>query len=156
MNKTFTFMAGALMLLTVSHARADSWLVVNSQAAPQSFSLDNIRTLTFADGKLVVNTYDAAAAASFNLADLTTLTFSDNDPNAIAPVAIEGKGVLRYANGNLFMEGAGNVNAALYTVSGNCLMRINNWDGTAVATSSLPNGVYIFKADQQAIKFIKK
>ena len=44
----------------------------------------------------------------------------------------------------------------LYTVSGNCLMRLNNWDGTAVATSSLPNGVYIFKADQQAIKFIKK
>ena len=60
------------MLLTVSHARADSWLVVNSQATPQSFSLDNIRTLTFADDKLVVNTYDAAAAASFNLADLTT------------------------------------------------------------------------------------
>lgn len=144
------------MLLTVSHARADSWLVVNSQTTPQSFSLDNIRTLTFADDKLVVNTYDAAAAASFNLADLTTLTFSDNDPNAIAPVAIEGKGVLRYANGNLYMEGAGNVNAALYTVSGNCLMRLNNWDGTAVATSSLPNGVYIFKADQQAIKFIKK
>ena len=156
MNKTFTFMAGALMLLTVSHARADSWLVVNSQTTPQSFSLDNIRTLTFADDKLVVNTYDAAAAASFNLADLTTLIFSDNDPNAIAPVAIEGKGVLRYANGNLYMEGAGNVNAALYTVSGNCLMRLNNWDGTAVATSSLPNGVYIFKADQQAIKFIKK
>lgn len=144
------------MLLTVSHARADSWLVVNSQTTPQSFSLDNIRTLTFADDKLVVNTYDAAAAASFNLADLTTLIFSDNDPNAIAPVAIEGKGVLRYANGNLYMEGAGNVNAALYTVSGNCLMRLNNWDGTAVATSSLPNGVYIFKADQQAIKFIKK
>ena len=64
--------------------------------------------------------------------------------------------MLRYANGNLYMEGAGNVNAALYTVSGNCLMRLNNWDGTAVATSSLPNGVYIFKADQQAIKFIKK
>lgn len=79
------------MLLTVSHARADSWLVVNSQATPQSFSLDNIRTLTFADDKLVVNTYDAAAAASFNLADLTTLIFSDNDPNAIAPVAIEAK-----------------------------------------------------------------
>lgn len=91
MNKTFTFMAGALMLLTVSHARADSWLVVNSQATPQSFSLDNIRTLTFADDKLVVNTYDAAAAASFNLADLTTLIFSDNDPNAIAPVAIEAR-----------------------------------------------------------------
>ncbi len=149
-------LAFALSLLAMSHARADSQLVVNGASSTQKFGLGSVRSLKFADGNLLVYSADAEQPATFAIADLVSLKFGDDESTSINAVSKGAKGTLRYANGQLSMAGINASNAALYTVSGQCVLSLGNWDGSPISTASLQSGMYIFKVDNQTIKFIKR
>lgn len=156
MKKKIVLMAMTLSLMAVAHARADSYLVVGGKPDARAFSLGDVRSLKFDNGSLLVFSNGSAEAVTFGLSNLTSLKFSDKAPTSIAHATATGKGALQFANGQLTMEGANGVEAALYNVSGQRVMAIHGWDGSAVGTSSLQSGVYIFKADNQTIKFVKR
>ena len=151
-----TLLALALPLLAMSHARADSQLVVSGTTGVQKFNLGSVGSLKFADGNLLVYANGAEQPAVFAIADLTNIKFGEDETTSIAAVKKDGKASLRYADGQLSMAGANAANAALYSVSGQCVLSVSGWDGSPISTSSLQSGMYIFKVDNQTIKFIKR
>ncbi len=156
MSRKTTLLALALPLLAMSYARADSQLIVSGTTGVQKFSLGSVGSLKFADSKLLVYANGAEQPTAFAIANLSSIKFGQDTPSSIAAAKKDGKASLRYANGQLSMAGANVSNAALYTVSGQCVLNIGAWDGSPVSTSSLQSGMYIFKADNQTIKFIKR
>ena len=64
-----------------------------------------------------------------------------------------------YRNNQLGVDGwqAGNTaKATIYNVGVMMVTSIDNWDGTPISTSNLANGVYIFKVNNNTIKFVKQ
>lgn len=156
MNHKFTLMAMALACIATLPARAADYLIVDNASAKTEFNLSTVKSLTFTDGNLSVATLDGKSATSFPLSNKLVLKFSDVSTGiATLPTGRGDNTKLVYQNGYLSMDGITRAQAMLFNTAGQCVRKIVNWDGSAVGTDNLPTGVYIFKVNQQTIKFVK-
>ena len=161
MRKKSAFLLTLALAGTATSASAQASLVLNPKqgsSEKKEFLLDGIRTLTFGDDGLTVNLKDGQTyAAAFD--NLATLTFRD-ESTAIETVTAE------YAsNLDLFLtDGRLGVNnlpanvateAALYDAAGRAVLMRRQWNGEPIAIGHLPKGVYIFKVNNQTLKFTR-
>ena len=141
MKQKRVFLSALALAGMVSAASAQTSLVLHPKqdgAEVKAFVLDGIRTLTFGDDGLTVNLKDGQTyAAAFD--NLATLTFRD-ESTAIETVTAE------YA-----------ANLDLFLTDGR--LGVNNlrrqWNGEPIAIGHLPKGVYIFKVNNQTLKFTR-
>lgn len=162
MKQKRVFLSALALAGMVSAASAQTSLVLHPKqggAEVKAFVLDGIRTLTFGDDGLTVNLTDGQAyAAAYD--DLSTLTFSGMEGTAIETVTAE-----YAANLDLFLtDGRLGVNnlpanvateAALYDAAGRAVLMRRQWNGEPIAIGHLPKGVYIFKVNNQTLKFTR-
>lgn len=162
MKQKRVFLSALALTGMVSAASAQTSLVLHPKqdgAEVKAFVLDGIRTLTFGDDGLTVNLTDGQAyAAAYD--DLSTLTFSGMEGTAIETVTAE-----YAANLDLFLtDGRLGVNnlpanvateAALYDAAGRAVLMRRQWNGEPIAIGHLPKGVYIFKVNNQTLKFTR-
>ena len=161
MRKKSAFLLTLALAGTATSASAQASLVLNPKqgsSEKKEFLLDGIRTLTFGDDGLTVNLKDGQTyAAAFD--NLATLTFRD-ESTAIETVTAESA-----ANLDLFLtDGRLGVNnlpanvateAALYDAAGRAVLMRRQWNGEPIAIGHLPKGVYIFKVNNQTLKFTR-
>lgn len=161
MRKKSAFLLTLALAGTATSASAQASLVLNPKqgsSEKKEFLLDGIRTLTFGDDGLTVNLKDGQTyAAAFD--NLATLTFRD-ESTAIETVTAE-----YAANLDLFLtDGRLGVNnlpanvateAALYDAAGRAVLMRRQWNGEPIAIGHLPKGVYIFKVNNQTLKFTR-
>ena len=147
---------------TATSASAQASLVLNPKqgsSEKKEFLLDGIRTLTFGDDGLTVNLTDGQAyAAAYD--DLSTLTFSGMEGTGIETVTVdEGQGAeLFLSDGRLGVNNLpahGVNNAAVFDATGRMVLSRPDWNGEPIAVHQLPKGVYIFKVNNQTIKFTR-
>lgn len=161
MRKKSAFLLTLALAGTATSASAQASLVLNPKqgsSEKKEFLLDGIRTLTFGDDGLTVNLKDGQTyAAAFD--NLATLTFRD-ESTAIETVTAE-----YAANLDLFLTdgrlGVKNLpanvatEAALYDAAGRAVLMRRQWNGEPIAIGHLPKGVYIFKVNNQTLKFTR-
>lgn len=148
----FTLLSAALALLPSLGIQAADELTVTSQSTTSSFSLSSIQKLTFADGNLQVVTADETASVPLTLGTLLTFTTSTGINQAVAKGQA---GKLRYDGHQITLEGTANADAMLFNAAGQCLRRVARWNGSPISTEGLPSGLYIFKVNNQSVKFVK-
>jgi len=104
----------------------------------------------------MVYTTETEAPTVFNLADVKGLVFGTTATAIGQLVGTKGQLNIAYWQGILSAQGINGANTALYTVSGQRVMSINAWDGSAISTEGLANGVYVLKVNNQTFKFVKQ
>lgn len=150
----FTLLSAALALLPTIGIQATDELTVTNQSTTSSFSLENVKKLTFADGNLQVVTYDETSA--FPLSLNTKITFTNSTTGIGKAVATGNAGKIHYDGQQLSYDGLTDGDAMLFNASGQCLRRVARWNGTPISTEGLPSGLYIFKVNNQSVKFVKQ
>lgn len=158
MKKLFTTVCLAGLALA---AKADDVkLVVNfaNDSPQQEFALSDIGKLTF-DGS-GFSVFEANGTASpFTYAQVKSIKFA-NVTSGIGNIEATTDGLKPYyRNNQLGVDGwqAGDTaKAVIYNVGGMMVASIDNWDGTPISTTNLADGVYIFKVNNNTIKFVKQ
>lgn len=141
-------------------ATAQTVLVVKTTdgSTPKKISLDDIRKITFEGDDMKVWRNDDAQTSVFSMPDVQNITFGDGNASGIADATV-GKEALRpvYSDGVLAASGLAGRTAdvAVYDVSGRKLFSAADWDGAPISVAALPKGIYIFKVNNQTIKFTK-
>lgn len=148
--------ASVFTMLGISPLHAADNLTVYNGTSPTKLSLSSIKGLTFAGGQLMVYTTETEAPTVFNLADVKGLVFGTTATAIGQLVGTKGQLNIAYRQGILSAQGINGANTALYTVSGQRVMSINAWDGSAISTEGLANGVYVLKVNNQTFKFVKQ
>ena len=159
MNKKLTLTFAMTALLAAGNANADTKLValdaVNNTTIA-SFDLGNISKLHFADGNLVVTLSDetiqsVALSTSLQLKFDETTTAISQLKTTSGTFGIVYDGQLLSASG---LDGT--CDAAIYNISGQRVSNLKAWNGSPVSTASLSSGMYIIKANNKSLKFVKK
>lgn len=149
-----------LMVLALTTKADDMTLVVNfvNGSSQQEFAVSDIGKLSFdesgfsiigASGSVSPFTYAQVSSIKFNLT-ATGIGAVETTENGLKPY---------YRNGLLGVDGwqAGEkARATVYSVGGMTVVSVDNWDGTPISTGSLADGVYIFKVNNNTIKFVKQ
>lgn len=152
----FSVLAGG----TAAHAQAALEIVHNDASKPNSvFSLDDIRRIDFSDTGFTVNeisgTTLAAAFTDVRKIVFTGLSTGLGDAAVVNKVS---KLTLYCRGGKLTAEGLANGErafAAVYDVGGRAVMSLKNWSGEPIDISGLSRGMYIFKVNNNSIKFTR-
>lgn len=158
MKKLFTTVCLAGLALA---AKADDVkLVVNfaNDSPQQEFALSDIGKLTFEDSGFSI--FEANGAVSpFTYAQVSSIKFAYIS-TGIGSIEATNNGMKPfYRNNQLGVDGwqAGNTaKATIYNVGGMMVASIDNWDGAPISTTNLADGVYIFKVNNNTIKFVKQ
>lgn len=163
MIKRFIPITAALLLAT--SVAAETGKVIKIHAAetgkdPTEFSLSEVRKITFStDGFDVVLKGDDASLTSFKFETVGKLTFADE--TSVNSVLNEAK-LIRVApnpvRDYLHITGCDQLSGndlAIYSVSGQNILKINNWDGNDIDVSHLPEGIYIVNINSTTLKFVK-
>lgn len=157
MNKKRTLIMAALVLLAAGRMSADNKLVVADSSTEQDVAearLSEVSKLSFTGGKLVIT----LANETTKEVALTTGTVIrlEGDATALGNVASNATEI-SYSGDQLSATGlTAPVAAALYAMSGQQLLSVASWDGSPISTASLERGVYIFKINNQSLKFVKR
>lgn len=153
MSQKFTLATLALACMTALSANAADKLLVSNAGTTSEFSLAEVSTLTFADGNL--NVFSTGETSKFTLTENLVIKFASTS-GVENVIGRENAAILAYREGMLVLDGSiVLVNAQIFNVAGSCLRIYENWDGSPISTDELPNGVYIAKAGQQTLKFVK-
>ena len=158
MKKLFTTVCLAGLALA---AKADDVkLVVNfANGSPQQeFALSDIGKLTF-DGSGFSVVEANGTASPFIYVQVSSIKFANFSSGIGTIEATTGSMKPFYRNNQLGVDGwqAGDTaKAVIYNVGGMMVASIDNWDGTPISTTNLADGVYIFKVNNNTIKFVKQ
>lgn len=149
-----------LAVLTLAAKADDVKLVVNfaNGSSQQEFALSDIGKLAFDESGFSI--FEANGTVSpFTYAQVSSIKFAYISTGIGAIEATTGGMKPYYRNNQLGVDGwqAGNTaKATIYNVGGMMVTSIDNWDGTPISTSNLANGIYIFKVNNNTIKFVKQ
>lgn len=153
MSQKFTLSTLALACMTALSANAADKLIVSNAGTTTEYSLAEVSTLTFADGNL--NVFWTGEASKFTLSENLVIKFASTS-GVDNVFGSEEAAKLAYREGMLVLDGSPVlVNAQIFNAAGSCLRSYENWDGSPISTDDLPNGVYIAKAGQHTLKFVK-
>ena len=150
------FVASVFTMLGTSPLHAADNLTVYNGTSSTKLSLNFIKGLTFAGEQLMVYTTEKEAPAVFNLADVKGLVFGTTATSIGQLAGTKGQFNIAYRQGILSAQGISCAKTALYTVSGQRIMSISAWDGSAINTEGMANGVYVLKVNNQTFKFVKQ
>ena len=158
MKKTFITMC--LTMLALQSPADDTNLVIYmaNGSQQQTFGLSEIGKITFGDSGFTVNTQDGGATQftfdavkCIKLSEITTgINTTAISENCLKPY---------FRNGLLGVDGwqtGRKARATVCDIGGATVISVDNWDGTPINTSGLTDGVYIFNADNNTIKFVKQ
>lgn len=157
--KSSWFAAVALALLTSLGAQADdteTWLVVEQGASHSPFAISGVQRVNFGDDALTV--VEADKESAFDYTTVSRISFTQNEPSAIDKPATSSNTLKLSSNdGCLTVAGLdAPTQLSLYSQSGASVMQINGYQGASVSLSSLPNGIYVLKVNNQTFKIVKK
>ena len=111
---------------------------------------------------LVINMADGSAQQTFALANydaVKSIKFAGLSTGIGTVTSEENSLKPYYSNGCLGIAGwpqERKARAAVYGIDGTTVITVNNWDGTPIPVSGLTRGIYIFKVDNNNLKFIKQ
>lgn len=161
-RKSRTFI---LLLLAV----AGSWITSAAQTklliipldgtSPETeVTLGDVRNIKFAANDFTLD-LSGVQAKTFAFADVKSIKFKYVE-TGIDAADTSGAGLsgLYFRDGWLGAESVKDgqtSTAAVYDVSGRAVIPERNWDGSPISVTGLPDGVYVFKVDNQTIKFAK-
>lgn len=154
------FITVCLAVLTLAAKADDVKLVVNfaNGSSQQEFALSDIGKLAFDESGFSI--FEANGTVSpFTYVQVSSIKFAYISSGIGAIEATNNGMKPYYRNNQLGVDGwqAGNTaKATIYNVGGMMVTSIDNWDGTPISTSNLANGVYIFKVNNNTIKFVKQ
>lgn len=150
-----------LSALTVDPAFADSVMTIftgQDASACESFNLDDIGKVTFADATLSVFGEEATPTKTFDLSTVCKITFATDGSGISSLPQLSGLRLRRNpVADHISFDGAADASSAvLYDLSGRSLIRLDNWSGEDIDVSAIPSGTYLLKTISQTFKVIKK
>lgn len=151
----------ALSVLTVAPAFADSVMTIftgQDASACESFNLDDIGKVTFADATLSVFGEEATPTKTFDLSTVCKITFSTDGSGISSLPQLSGLRLRQNpVSDHISFDGAVDASSAvLFDLSGRSLIRLDNWSGEDIDVSAIPSGTYLLKTISQTFKVIKK
>ena len=135
-------------------------LVLTKDGAHHKFVLDGSRPQVKFEGSTLKVITSSVAEASFALSDIIRFTYGDHDPSGIYDLTVDKNSTtVDYKDGTLVIshlaEGA---KVVIYGIDGKQVKQLTAvYAGTyRLSLSSLPQGVYIVKADKISYKIMKR
>ncbi len=135
-------------------------LVVNTVDNPNSKDivlLADLNKLDFADGNLVLDFASANQPSTFAMANVLSVKFVEKEASVDDIMADATDAAKLYCKDELL--GASGVSlpaaAVVYDLTGQVLLSDAAWDGSELSVSHLAPGVYIFKVNNEILKFQK-
>jgi hypothetical protein len=160
MRKSIVILCGIVLfgLLHTMKVQADDsyqYLTLAYSDVEQSYTLSNVRKLTFGDGKLYVTT-TSGIQTGYALTTMQKLFFSST-PTGISSTATSNSGI-RYnaATQQVTVSGMAGKQLNVYLTSGSlCKNAFIDGEQSAVSLSNLPNGIYIVRIGGKTLKIAK-
>ena len=148
-----------MLMLCGGLAQAQSFMTFNATNGwPfSSWSLNDVRKVTFDGGDIVVRT--SASDESFALSDVLSIKFTDSDhqdPTTVEKINSD-VAQLRIASDETSIRviGANNGAISICSISGQPLYNNRNWHGEIIDISYLERGIYIITINNSTFKFRK-
>ena len=153
------FITVCLAALALPSMADEESLVINMAdgSAQQTFALADMGKLVFNENGFTVNA--GIETASFNYDAVKSIKFAGLSTGIGTVTSEENSLKPYYSNGCLGIAGwpqERKARAAVYSIDGTTVITVNNWDGTPIPVSGLTRGIYIFKVDNNNLKFIKQ
>ena len=156
MKKRNLFVAMGLALSAGCFAQDD--LTINLASGKKVYKLDEVKSMTFDGNSLKVNK-QTNASDTYQLAEIVNISF--DAATGVNDLKVEGEGLAINvkAGSNLIeisgYDGKTRYGVAVYSLAGEKLLGYDNWKGEAVDISALPAGIYVFKINNNTLKFRK-
>ena len=155
-NKAFVIAALMGANLTID---AQTKMVVQTSGGDTEFSISELSKITFADNKLnvnMMNNYNSHFALSTVEKIVFQNTSNSIDNNSVDEMA---KHAVYFKNGSLCVNNwnhADITNVMIYSMSGQMVESIKQWNGQPINLDRLTNGIYIIRLNDETYKFIKQ
>lgn len=166
--KGFLLIAFILFSSGSTVLKAQSMHVQENAGTQSTYSLSEIRTMSFSSDQLIIHRADSSSD-EYLLSDIQYLSFSDSIAVSNGPENVNDHGIKMYPNPvsgvlNIDLSGAANKSGIIYVLSveGKLLItqRILGPGPESVDMSHLPRGIYICRfqseAETIAVKIIKQ
>ena len=156
MKKRNLFVAMGLALSAGCFAQDD--LTINLASGKKTYKIDDIKSIAFGGNNLKVFKQGSGSDA-YQLGEIGKVSFD-------AATGVDG---LKVADGKLSIsvkagsnlieisgyDGKTRYGVAVYSLAGEKLLGYDSWKGEAVDISALPAGIYVFKINNNTLKFRK-
>ncbi len=119
--------------------------------------LEKVQKLSFNEGNVSIFLKPASLFFESSIKDVQSIKFINENLGVEDTFADVNNSLgLYYANDALAAKNAvEGCNATVYDLTGRTLLNVPSWDGSALDVSSLSKGVYIFKVNNETLKFQK-
>lgn len=145
----------ALAMLPALPNHAGNYLEVLGSGNTADYKLSTVQSITFSGGNILIKNTSGEVSTKA-LVPGTQILFTDTPTGISQTVGSRSAGKLRYDGRSISCDGITNANAQLFNASGQCLNRVSHWNGSAISVENLPSGFYIFKVNNQSVKFVKQ
>lgn len=148
--------SAVFMAVAFAASASVNYLIVNEgRWDVRAFTLKDLTEIKLTDSGL---SFVGKETGEISFADLVSFNFADSAPAAVEAVPSEDGSLGVMLNGGLLTlsglpEGE---SLGIYSVDGKLSLFRDTYNGEALDVSSLPSGIYIVRAGNQAMKFIKK
>ncbi len=145
-------------------AKAETVMKVNywsaNQMVTEEFALDGTSAIFDNNQGMQVNFGASRLVMGFAIADVVSIKFGEPEPTGVSTtMAATGSPKPTYRNHTLGVEPGGSqpgsMSMLLCSADGRTITSNPAWDGSPIDVSSLPRGVYIFKVNNNTIKFTR-
>lgn len=157
----FTLLVTLCMGFTRAYAQDLSLLQVHSldaTATPQETVLTEISKLVFTTAGFDIHLKNDAQVKNFKFADVNRITFkmgsSGVQETVKADLQVNPNPVQSMLNITGYDENQ-EYQLAIYTLTGQEILRVNNWKGETIDVSGYAAGIYLININTTTIKFIK-
>lgn len=151
--KKLLFIISFISLATA--ATAQHIVVKTVEGEDKVFTLEHLKQITF-DGTTVNIEQTDGTKSSASMGDIERIYFSA--PSSIADINAQDNNLVEYlAHDEIAINSEGGSTVAIYSLTGTQLLtrRINAL-GEKISIASLPQGIYIVKANERTTKIIKR
>lgn len=130
-------------------------IIETSDGNSETYSLKEIRKMTFSDNLLNITKKNSAKSDSYTFEDILKMYFVQEGSD-IKYVGEESPLKLIKTDNSLSVKGIEEYSPLrLYGINGHLFKNIQQWDGSAIDISNLAPGTYILVVGNQPFKFIK-
>ena len=151
--KKLLFIISFISLATA--ATAQHIVVKTVEGEDKVFTLEHLKQITF-DGTTVNIEQTDGTKSSASMGDIERIYFSA--PSSIADINAQDNNLVEYlAHDEIAINSEGGSTVAIYSLTGTQLLtrRINAL-GEKISIASLPQGIYIVKANERTTKIVKR
>ncbi|EHO72881.1 hypothetical protein HMPREF9140_00641 [Prevotella micans F0438] len=158
MKKRKLFIAIGLLIGTGCFAQSASEITIKSNSGNKTYKVSELKNIAIENGGLKVNRI-GKAAESFSFDDIKDISFNVVSGIEETPLPASNLSIYSPANSNVIYvkgyEAGKRYEVAVFSTSGETVLRNSNWKGEPVNIGSLAKGVYVFKINNTTFKFRK-